>query len=279
MIIGQGRVSTRQGEVAYIEFGSPAGPPVIALHGWLDNAASFVPLGEHFQHLHVYALDCPGHGHSYHRPFPYSYQLWDDLLDILDVADALGLGQFALLGHSRGASICALLAGSSDRVCRLALLDGLFFVTRDETTAPESLQKYLLQRQPKTCRSKTYPSLEAMVQQRMASGLKTSQPAVELIVKRNAIAVAGGYQWRTARSLRWRNAAYMTTGTAASSARAINCPSCLWVAANSALSARRLQQLRTANPAIEQRRWPGNHHFHMETQVPALAAELERFFN
>ena len=43
------------------------GEPVLALHGWLDNAASFQPLAEPLGHPLV-ALDFAGHGHSEHRP-------------------------------------------------------------------------------------------------------------------------------------------------------------------------------------------------------------------
>ncbi|KAG1587997.1 hypothetical protein G6F46_014705 [Rhizopus delemar] len=40
------------------------GPRVLALHGWLDNAASFVPLAPHLSSLQLVAIDLPGHGHS-----------------------------------------------------------------------------------------------------------------------------------------------------------------------------------------------------------------------
>ena len=35
--------------------------PVIALHGWLDNAASFLPLAARFEGFDLVALDLPGH--------------------------------------------------------------------------------------------------------------------------------------------------------------------------------------------------------------------------
>ena len=39
------------------------------LHGWLDNAGSFIPLMRHLRkEEHWVALDLPGHGQSFHRP-------------------------------------------------------------------------------------------------------------------------------------------------------------------------------------------------------------------
>ena len=43
------------------------GEPVLALHGWLDNAASYIPLAAEWSRTMV-ALDFSGHGHSDHRP-------------------------------------------------------------------------------------------------------------------------------------------------------------------------------------------------------------------
>ena len=46
--------------------GEAQGPKVLALHGWLDNAASFIPLAGQLPHLDLVMLDLPGHGRSAH---------------------------------------------------------------------------------------------------------------------------------------------------------------------------------------------------------------------
>ena len=82
------------------EWGDPCGIPVIALHGWLDNSASFAVLGEKLQSIRLIALDLAGHGHSDHRSGMADYSLLTDVADVIAVADELGLDTFGLLGHA-----------------------------------------------------------------------------------------------------------------------------------------------------------------------------------
>ena len=93
------------------------GPRVLALHGWLDNAASFIPLAQHLHGIDLVAIDQPGHGRSAHLPPGTDYSFVGALNAVLDVADALGWDRFALLGHSMGAGIGSILAASLPR-CR-----------------------------------------------------------------------------------------------------------------------------------------------------------------
>ena len=56
--------------------GPQDGIPVIALHGWLDNALSFDAIAERQSTWRLVALDLPGHGHSGHKPASGSYGIW-----------------------------------------------------------------------------------------------------------------------------------------------------------------------------------------------------------
>lgn len=62
------RLSLPHIELAAHLFGPEDGLPVIALHGWLDNANSFARLAPRLEGLRIVALDLAGHGHSGHRP-------------------------------------------------------------------------------------------------------------------------------------------------------------------------------------------------------------------
>ena len=90
------------GRIGALRQGEPDAPKVLALHGWLDNAASFVPLAEHLHGIDLVAIDQPGHGRSAHLPPGTDYSFVGAMNAVLDVADALGWERFALLGHSMG---------------------------------------------------------------------------------------------------------------------------------------------------------------------------------
>ena len=100
------------GRIAGLRGGRGTGLPVLALHGWLDNAASFVPLAAHLDGIELVAPDLPGHGRSAHLPRGADYSFAGAVASVLDIADALGWTRFALLGHSMGAGIGSLVAAA-----------------------------------------------------------------------------------------------------------------------------------------------------------------------
>ena len=111
--------------IAAKAWGDSTAAPVIALHGWLDNAATFNRLAPLLKSVRLIALDLMGHGYSHHRPASMPYYIWDNVLDVLGVAEQLGLERFDLLGHSMGASIAMLIAGAyPEKVRQLVLIDG-----------------------------------------------------------------------------------------------------------------------------------------------------------
>ena len=123
-IAGEIRLPAGRGEIAALRAGDPSGPKLLALHGWLDNAASFEPLFDEFAGFDVVALDLPGHGASSHREAGYDYVYVDWLHDVLDALDALDWQRAHLLGHSMGATIASTLAAAAPaRVAKLAHME------------------------------------------------------------------------------------------------------------------------------------------------------------
>jgi len=103
-------IQTPDLKLAARAWGPADGKPVLGLHGWLDNAASFDALAPMLEDIRLVALDFPGHGWSDHRPHNSWYYLADYTADIQRVAAALGWDRFSLLGHSLGGG-CALSLG------------------------------------------------------------------------------------------------------------------------------------------------------------------------
>ena len=64
-------VAIKDGRFAALEWRNEKGLRALCLHGWLDNAASFIPLAPLLKPLDLVALDMAGHGHSQHRPTPW----------------------------------------------------------------------------------------------------------------------------------------------------------------------------------------------------------------
>ena len=108
------------------EWGAPGRSPVLLLHSlaahshWFDWTAP--PLG---RRRHVLALDLRGHGGSaWTEPAAYAFD--DYLGDIVAVLDALGWRAPAVIGHSMGGYLGALLAARHpERVAALVIADML----------------------------------------------------------------------------------------------------------------------------------------------------------
>ena len=98
-------VTLRDGRtLAFTEVGSPSGRPIIYCHGapssrvegtLIVNGATASALG-----LRVIVPDRPGMGHSQSQP---GRRIIDLSNDVVDLAAALGLETFAVLGSSGGA--------------------------------------------------------------------------------------------------------------------------------------------------------------------------------
>jgi haloacetate dehalogenase len=103
------------------------GPPIVLLHGFPQTYLMWrhvapILAGQHT----VVCADLRGYGAS-SKPAaagPDSYSKRTMAADIVGLADALGFGQFALVGHDRGAHV-AFRAGLDhpDRVSHLGILD------------------------------------------------------------------------------------------------------------------------------------------------------------
>jgi pimeloyl-ACP methyl ester carboxylesterase len=184
-------------------WGDPQLPCLLALHGWLDNAASFDRLAPLLcEHFHIVALDLPGHGRSGHRPPGTWYHYVDYLGDTLAAADALGWTQFGLLGHSLGGAVASMLAAASpQRIERLFLIEALGPLTAEVEQTLTLLQRAISQRHGLPAKALRVFSSEAEAAQTRAKAGDLSLEAAQIMVARGIkSAPGGGFVWSSDRA-------------------------------------------------------------------------------
>ncbi|HAO33342.1 MAG TPA: alpha/beta hydrolase [Candidatus Competibacter sp.] len=261
-------------------WGPPDGIPVLALHGWLDNAASFDALAPLLPDARLVALDLTGHGHSEHRPPGIHYHFVDFIPDVIAAADALGWRRFALLGHSLGGGIASFVAALlPERVARVAMIEGLGPPTSNPDDGPANLRKTIDQMDalPRK-RPPLYPSLEAAIQTRCEAG-GLSWTAASILVERGIQPLGdAGYGWRTDPRLRFVSPLYLTEPQILAYMERIEIPALLICGAEGYLVKRAYMRERYARIAdLSVRVLAGGHHPHLEDPEPC-ARLLGPFF-
>ncbi len=259
-----------------------SGSPVIALHGWLDNAASFLPLADYMSlERPFYALDLPGHGLSEHRPASAQYHLVDNVVDILAFIEAIGApSKVTLIGHSMGGIVCTLLAASRpDLVDRLLLLDSLGPLTDSLEQVLPQLRKAvkkagLFKRSSLT----VYPDADKAARVRMTGVGRVSMEAARLLVSRGLKPVEGGYSWTSDPRLMEPSLVRFSEQQVETIYRGIECPVRLICGNAGYFSdykslAKRLQYI----PQLDKHLVEGGHHFHMDGDVKKTAELIDEF--
>ncbi|KAK6620266.1 hypothetical protein RUM44_006667 [Polyplax serrata] len=79
--------------------------PVVALHGWQDNAGTFDRLIPLLNLSSVLAIDMPGHGHSSHLPAGKIYHVEDLIILLQRIIEDQKWGSVPLLTHSFGGNL------------------------------------------------------------------------------------------------------------------------------------------------------------------------------
>jgi len=278
-VVEEIRLSLPHIELAAHIFGPQDGLPVIALHGWLDNANSFARLAPKLSGLRIVAVDFAGHGHSDHRPRGAGYALADYAFDVLCVAEQLGWKQFALLGHSLGAIVSVIIAGSfPERVTRLALIDGIVLRSGPDIDAAENMGKALeAQLAHGHKRKSVHPTLDRAIEARMKGMVAVSREAAELLAQRGLMPVPGGYSWRSDSRLTLPSPLRLTDAQAMSFVRRVTCPTML-VVAEEGMLVNHPELLDRLPFTLE--RLAGGHHLHLNDEAGAtLVADcFNRFF-
>ncbi len=250
-------------------WGDASLPPLLGLHGWLDNAASFDAIAPTLgTHRHFVALDFAGHGRSNHASPGIAYRFVDGVFDVLAAADALGWQQFDLLGHSMGGAIASLTATASpERIQRLVAIEALGALTTPAEQTAAQLRRGIAQAREITNKPlRVFPTPDAAIQARMqANGL--SRTAAELLVLRGIKPVTGGWSWSSDPRLTTASLQRFTEPQVLDLVRHITAPTLLILAPDSTVKpvseAAFAERIATV-PQIEVQHIAGGHHLHLE---------------
>jgi len=279
------RVEERQFELPGLtlagrEWGEPGQLPVLALHGWLDNAGSFDLLAPWLQGCHLLALDAAGHGHSDNRSPDASYNIWQEVGDACDVAEQLAWERFSLLGHSRGAAVATLLAGTyPERIERLVLIEGAIPILQDADLAPANLAKAFDEgRRLRKKSGRIFSDRETALAERMNGFSPVDYATAEVLARRSLREVEGGYQWHADQRLKGHSEFKLTARQVRAFIERISAPALLFLAENSPFAGRPIfQEMLGYYADLEVVTLLGNHHLHLEGAEQEIGTRSRRF--
>jgi pimeloyl-ACP methyl ester carboxylesterase len=275
------RIPIAGGFLAAKTWGDRSARPLLAVHGWLDNAGSFDPLAPLLAaDRHVVAIDLRGHGRSTHLP-PGGWSYYVDYFDDLHaVFDHFGWQRADLIGHSLGGTLASLFAAIyPERVDDLVLIEALGPLAAAADNALAQLRRALDQRRAFAGRKplRIFSALDDAIAARMtANGL--SAAAARTLVERGVVKVDGGFTWASDPRLTLASPQRFTEAQVLAMLQGIAARTLLMLAqpATSYLGSAMMDARAAQVAQIRVVHLPGNHHLHLE-QADAVAAVVLEF--
>jgi pimeloyl-ACP methyl ester carboxylesterase len=268
----------RDRNLAYRQYGDRAGMPLLAFHGWRDNAASFDRLAPQLNSHCVYAADFAGHGRSSPRSAEGNYEIWRYLDDVTLLYSCLALENADLIGHSMGGAVACLFAAVfPERVRKLVLLDSFGPLSTAPEEAPGQMRRSLLSGDGMAvAKRRYYPDREQAVAARARVGLSMS--AAGLLAERSLVRDEQGWYWQTDPRLKLPNRLSLSEAHVEAFLRSISCP-VLVISAPQFWAERKHDPLHRLDWFSDCRHvtLPGHHHQHLDGQVEEVAALVTEF--
>lgn len=258
-------------------WGNKSGRRVLALHGWLDNCASFDFLAQELDEVDLVCIDCMGHGRSDFRPHLGAYNVWQDTHDVFAVADQLGWDRFALLGHSRGSMIAFLCAGAiPDRIEHLFCVEGLLPRTSLPEGTPELLKQSIEAMATAHKRPRhIYPSMEDAIQARVKGIISVAYDDAKTLAQWGVERCDDGFYWRYDYKLMMQSELRLSQTQLDAFRDRIKCATTLLLANRGLLieQAAFLTWLKNFS-GLDQVTISGQHHLHMSENASGVAAVI-----
>ncbi|XP_047596708.1 serine hydrolase-like protein 2 isoform X1 [Lutra lutra] len=186
------------GHIAAKVWGSQQAPPVLCLHGWLDNANSFdrlIPLLP--KDFYYVAMDFGGHGLSSHYSPGLPYYQESFVSEIRRVVAALKWKHFSILGHSFGGAVGGTFSSIfPEMVNKLILLDTWPFALDPKgiecvPTYRRGAMEHVLQVEASQ-KPRQVVSPEDMLQRFLKNNSHLSEENARLLLQRGTTKVATG---------------------------------------------------------------------------------------
>ncbi|ASK54931.1 alpha/beta hydrolase [Vibrio tarriae] len=265
-----------QGQLAAIEVGNAkmAEVSVIFIHGWLDNAASFLSLMAALHaldpKLHLCAVDLPGHGLSSHKA---GYPAFHDYIDDIDqLLLNLSPNKPVLVGHSLGALIASCYSAAfPEQVSALVQIEGFGPLAEPANQSVTRLRQGIRSRHAlRKAKPRGYASFEHALRHR---ALANQLPAELLrpLVERGTYQHNEQWFWRHDLKLKADSLYRMSPEQAAQICEQVCCPQQVILGTQGFASLQqRVQEENLA--AIPIHTVTGGHHCHLEQ--PQFVAEL-----
>lgn len=180
-----------------VRYGNPDNKKILAMHGWLDNSATFTKLAPMLED--EYCIDCwefMGHGQSDHLPRSAHYHFIDVIPHFSGILQEFYQKEPCIvMGHSLGAAVATVMASLiPELITHCIAIEGLGPMTGTTEECWQQLHAYL-KCQFKFTHNRQYESLEK------AAEIKSIKTKIEyedalLLCQRGMVMSEQGYVWQ-----------------------------------------------------------------------------------
>jgi pimeloyl-ACP methyl ester carboxylesterase len=247
---------------------------IVALHGWLDNAHSYIPMLENAKLNHTwYCIDFPGHGLSDWRSNDAHYYFIDYIDDVYKFIESLEVSKVHLVGHSMGAMVAGVFASCfPEKVASVNFIEGIGGVTTNSKDVSSQLRKAILNRaRVSTKGPRAFESKAHIISARLASG-DLEYVQAELLMSRNSYEKAGKWYLTTDPKLKNHSGFRFDEAQCIATIKQIQAP-CQLILGEQGFPfvKQNLKAYGKYYKELKIHQIPGGHHCHM--QNPALTLE------
>jgi pimeloyl-ACP methyl ester carboxylesterase len=270
-------VSTPLGRCAGKLWGPDSGKKILALHGWLDNCATFDRLAPLLPEYQIAAMDLIGHGLSDSIPPGFNYHFLEGVPNSITILNELGWNECFVMGHSLGASMLSLMAPLQEaRVKKAVFIEALGPLSSPADELPHRVGDFIVEKERlKEKRMPVYRDLEAAAYIRFKFGGLTLE-SCRILCERGVKPVEGGVTWRTDPRLRLPTLHRLTEDEVLAFLKRIPCPTLLIQGKEGPLEQLPgFEARKKAVPNLKVEELSGRHHLHLDSPKPVAKAILK----